>query len=134
MTVRAEGLDETRRVVSRLPDDLQTAADASLGRFVTGEISRIRGRAGRVSRQAALAARSVTGQGRTIIGANGAGVAAAIFYGAEFGGRRRRTTQQFQPFRGQRGYFMFPQLAADEDRLDKAGLEAADKIIDEWED
>jgi hypothetical protein len=34
--------------------------------------------------------------------------AGSIFFGAEFGGRRRPTTQQFRPHRGTRGYFFYP--------------------------
>lgn len=33
-------------------------------------------------------------------------------WGAEFGGRRRPTTQQFQPFLGRQGYFLYPTVEA----------------------
>lgn len=35
-----------------------------------------------------------------------------IFFGAEFGGRRRPTTQQFLPHRGRTGYFLYPTARA----------------------
>ena len=33
-----------------------------------------------------------------------------IFYGVEFGGRRRSTTRQFPPHRGRKGYVLFPTI------------------------
>jgi len=33
-----------------------------------------------------------------------------IFYGVEFGGRRRPTTRQFPPHRGRKGYVLFPTI------------------------
>lgn len=132
MTASWEGLDQTLDLLGRLPGDLQAAADEELVRFVSDQVGRVKARAGRVGRQQALAARSVRPEDRTLVGAAGSGTPAAIFYGAEFGGQRRSTTRQFKPFRGDQGYFMFPQVRDDEGRLIEAGFLAADEIQQEW--
>lgn len=52
--------------------------------------------------------------------------------GAEFGGRGRPTTQQFQPHRGtENGYFLYPTLRASEDQTDEAYVEALDEAFKE---
>lgn len=132
MTASWQGLDQTLDLLERLPGDLQDAADDELARFVQDQAPRVKARAARVGRQQALAARSVRAEGRFLVGAAGGGVAAAIFYGAEFGGRRRPTTHQFQPFRGGTGYFLYPQVRDDEPRLVEAADRAMDEIEQEW--
>lgn len=67
-----------------------------------------------------------------MVGAAGTGVPAAIFYGAEFGGQRRPTTQQFKPFRGQQGYFMYPTIRDDDDRMVDAFDTALEAVEREW--
>lgn len=52
--------------------------------------------------------------------------------GAEFGGGRRATTQQFQPWRGTgagAGYAVYPSIRRDEDRIQLEYLKGADALI-----
>jgi hypothetical protein len=55
-----------------------------------------------------------------------------IMWGAEFGGRRRSTTQQFLPWRGSgsgAGYFLWPTVRAMEDQIQDRYSEALDDAL-----
>lgn len=49
--------------------------------------------------------------------------------GAEFGGGRRPTTQQFKPWLGHTGYFLFPTIRSDGDRINETYRAALDEVI-----
>lgn len=54
--------------------------------------------------------------------------------GAEFGGRGRPTTQQFQPWRGSgsgSGYFLFPTIRRDSEQINATYRAALDAVIRE---
>ncbi len=51
--------------------------------------------------------------------------------GAEFGGGRRPTTQQFRPWLGHTGYFLFPTIRRDAERINTTYRAALDAIIKE---
>lgn len=50
-----------------------------------------------------------------------------VFFGSEFGGGGKPTTHQFNPHKGTEGYWFFPTLRADEDRM----LDAYAAVLDE---
>lgn len=58
-----------------------------------------------------------------------------VFFGAEFGGRARRSTNQFNPYvqsptgRGGRGYFFFPTVRRDAQKIADQYLDAIDVIL-----
>ena len=52
-----------------------------------------------------------------------------VMWGAEFGGRGRPTTQQFQPHLGTRGYFLWPTVRARSDDTQKRYSEALDEAL-----
>ena len=60
---------------------------------------------------------------------------ADVFFGAEFGGRARRSTNQFNPYvksptgRGGRGYFFFPTVRKDAQKIADQYLDAIDAIL-----
>lgn len=56
-----------------------------------------------------------------------------IFYGSEFGGQGRPTTQQFLPHRGKRGYWLYPTARAMSHRNFKLWWEAVDKAMKTWD-
>lgn len=130
--VEIDGLAETLRVLDRLPDLVDRLARDAGEASARDEVPRIKGRAARTGRVQALAARSVRAEGSQLVGAAGGGVPAAIFYGAEFGGGNKPTTRQFDPFRGQRGYWFWPQLRDDEGRLVENFATALDDLEQEW--
>ncbi|MFV0446390.1 MAG: hypothetical protein ACK5Q5_22685 [Planctomycetaceae bacterium] len=103
------------------------------------EAGRIRGRASTAQQRAvapSVRARSdrfpaiIAGGARRAV--SGGGRVSEVFFGAEFGGRGRKTTQQFQPHRGTRGYFVYPTFRADEDRMMKRWEQAVKAIEREW--
>lgn len=56
-----------------------------------------------------------------------------IFFGAEFGGQRRPTTMQFQPHRGQRGYFLYPTARANGRKNAEMWIKAVDDAMKSWD-
>jgi hypothetical protein len=52
-----------------------------------------------------------------------------VIWGAEFGGRGRPTTQQFQPHRGTRGYFLWPTVRERSDDTQERYSEALDTAL-----
>lgn len=59
--------------------------------------------------------------------------AADIFYGAEFGGRRRPTTQQFLEHKGRIGYFLYPTARARGRKYADLWDAAVDKAMKSWD-
>jgi len=55
-----------------------------------------------------------------------------IFFGAEFGGQARKTTMQFRPHKGREGYFFYPQLRQDSDRMVERWLGVVRAVEREW--
>jgi hypothetical protein len=49
--------------------------------------------------------------------------------GAEFGGRRRPTTQQFKPWLGHEGYALFPTIRQSREETIEDYLKALDEIL-----
>jgi len=56
-----------------------------------------------------------------------------IFYGAEFGGRKRPTTMQFLEHRGKRGYFLYPTARANGRKYSELWAGAVDKAFKQWD-
>ena len=56
-----------------------------------------------------------------------------IFYGAEFGGQGRSTTQQFSPHRGKLGYFLYPTARSMARANTEKWAEAVDKAFRDWD-
>lgn len=56
-----------------------------------------------------------------------------VFYGAEFGGRRRPTTMQFQPHLGQQGYFLYPTARQRGRKYAEMWAGAVDKAFRDWD-
>jgi hypothetical protein len=58
---------------------------------------------------------------------------AGMFAGSEFGGGMRPTTRQFPPYRGKRGYFLYPAMRANANTLNKLWQEALDDSMKPWD-
>jgi hypothetical protein len=54
-----------------------------------------------------------------------------VFFGAEFGGGARPTTQQFLRHRGQSGYFFWPTVRKRKNQIAKEYLDGIDKVVRE---
>lgn len=131
--VRVQGLNELNRALRELGGrELQkelketglgvareVADDARAGAFALGSV-------------AAKAAPSVNAAARfTGAGVSIGGAAYPFAGGAEFGGGRRPTTQQFEPWRGNgsnAGYFVYPAIRENADTIAEGYLGAVEDV------
>lgn len=60
--------------------------------------------------------------------------AGELFFGAEFGGRKRPTTQQFRPHKGKTGYWFWPTIRRDSDQIGSRWLEAIEAVEREFQE
>lgn len=128
--VRIEGLAEfqreLRQVSSDLPKELK-AANLLAAQFVA---TRARGRAeglGSVAAKTAPSIKAAAEQRRAKVALGGGAFPFAM--GAEFGGKGRPTTQQFQPHRGTQGYFLYPTIRSSRDEFVEVIARAIDQLM-----
>lgn len=66
-------------------------------------------------------------------GVSGGATAGQLFFGTEFGGRARPTTQQFPPHTGRTGRFFYPELRSSGRQLADAWFDmVADELEQTW--
>lgn len=131
--VDVEGLAELSKDLRALDKNLARelrAANKSVAGFVASD-----------ARAAALSLGGVAAHSAPSVkpaaGGDWAGVALGndsypMAAGAEFGGQRRPTTQQFQPWRGSdssAGYFLYPSIRNDSDRIETEYTAALDEVL-----
>lgn len=129
-TVNVDGLAELSRALKNLedPKTLQRelrAANKEAADYVTDK-SRSRGQS-----QGSTAA-MIAAQIRASAGAQSAGVSLGrhpAAAGAEFGGQKRPTTQQFRPHLGRTGYFVYPTIRDSAEEIVEPYEEAIDRLI-----
>jgi len=132
------GMRQLLRALSKIPKDLQNdVRDAS--QAIANDLAS----AGRNAAQTPLQVLAATGlkakRDRVPVVTSGRGAirpgvrATDIWYGAEFGGAQRPTTQQFPPHKGRRGYFFYPTARAHGDRYADLWADAVDKAFKEWD-
>lgn len=155
--VEIEGLPSMWKRLNALPKTAQQEMRDAAMAIADDEASRIRAAAAADSNQAAAIAKfikarrdrvpAISAGGTRKAGVSGGAKAGEIFFGAEFGGRHpkkrtsqtksgrfvmRRTTMQFRPHLGREGYFFFPTLRADQDRMLARYEQALAAIEREW--
>lgn len=141
-SIEVEGLRPLLSAMNKLPKDMNGRLRDASQEIATDEAAAIQA-AGRSSdAQSRLVAPTVrarrdrvpaiVGGGAKRLAAEGRPKAMVIFFGAEFGGRKRKTTQQFRPHKGKQGYWFWPTLRRDEDRMVGTWLDAVDGVLDEW--
>lgn len=54
------------------------------------------------------------------------------FFGAEFGGGGRPSTNQFPPYQGKRGYFLYPAARANKAGFEKIWTAGVDESMKAW--
>jgi hypothetical protein len=126
--VNVEGLAELRRALKAVSADAPkelSAAGKEVAQFVADDARSAAAALGGVAAKVApsITARASAGGGAVSLG----GTAYPMALGAEFGGRGRPTTQQFQPHKGRTGYMVYPTIRANADRIES---EYADKLDD----
>lgn len=131
ITIELEGYEEAvKRIASMGPRIEKVMVENIQRREVPQTVQRMKGHASTAHMRAAAATVRIerNGDGATIRGGGSGGLGGVVFAGAEFGGRkrrrtyamrrrgtafvmhRRRTTMQFLPHLGKRGYFFWPSV------------------------
>ena len=126
--VNVEGLAELRRALKAVSADAPkelSAAGKEVASFVAEDARGAASALGGVAAHVAPSIRAAASGGGGAISLGGTAYPMAA--GAEFGGRGRPTTQQFEPHLGRTGYFVYPTIRRDADRIES---EFADKLDD----
>lgn len=139
ISYEVEGLRALLRALNKIPKDLQNEIRDASTEIATELVSGARNAAHTPLTQMVASGLKVKRDRipvvRTGVGKVGSGGARMpdVFYGAEFGGRKRPTTQQFLPHRGQRGYFLYPTARANGKRYFTLWADAVDKAFKQWD-
>jgi hypothetical protein len=132
--VNVEGLAELRRALKAVSADAPkelNAASKEVASFVADDA---RSAAAGLGGVAAKVAPSISPSGTARGGAiNLGGASYPMALGAEFGGRGRPTTQQFQPHLGRTGYFVYPTIRRDGDRIESEFSEKLDDLMRKYD-
>ncbi|HUF98856.1 MAG TPA: hypothetical protein VMM60_12075 [Ilumatobacter sp.] len=114
--INVEGLAELRKALKELdagfPKELRKA-NKSVADFVASDAKSAAYSIGSTAAHVAPSIKASAGQLSAGVALSGEAAA-----GAEFGGRGRPTTQQFQPHRGTQGYFVYPTIRRNMDRIE----------------
>lgn len=132
--VNIEGLAELRKALKQVsdaaPKELAQAGKATAS-FVADHA---RGRAEGLGGVAAHVAPSIRPSGTQRGGAiTFGGSSYPMAAGAEFGGRGRPTTQQFQPHLGRTGYFIYPTIREDAEQIEEHFSDAIDHLMRKYD-
>lgn len=132
--VNVEGLAKLRRALKAVSADAPkelNAASKEVAAFVADDA---RSAAAGLGGVAAKVAPSISPSGTARGGAiNLGGASYPMALGAEFGGRGRPTTQQFQPHLGRTGYFVYPTIRRDADRIESEFSEKLDDLMRKYD-
>lgn len=123
--VNADELDalsrDMRRARAALPEAIDKASEEAARLVADGA----RARASSIGSTAGHVAPSIQADGSTV-GMDGSAYPMAA--GAEFGGRGRPTTQQFQPYNAD-GYFLYPTVRDEEEQIEATYAGAIGDLI-----
>lgn len=132
--VSVEGLADLRKALKAVSDQAPkelNAASKEVASFVAADA---RGAAEGLGGVAAHVAPSIGAVGNARGGAVSLGGAAyPMAEGAEFGGQGRPTTQQFRPHLGRTGYFVYPTIRRDGDRIESTFSELLDDLMRKYD-
>lgn len=111
-SIQVQGLREFQAALKalddRLPRELAQANYEAADHVVAREASRRARSLGGVAGKAAASIKAAKQQRAAAVSIGGPQFPFAL--GAEFGGQRRPTTQQFKPWKGHEGYFLWPAI------------------------
>ncbi len=124
-----EGLDETMAKFRALPSDVKKAADdqvRAVAKFVASEAT-----SAASTKAEHKAATTIKAQKASVtLGGGGKNNrAGSMALGTEFGGRGRKTTQQFRPHRGRDGYFFWPSIRANSSTIKQMWDDLVDEAL-----
>lgn len=136
--VKVEGMRELLRALSKIDKDLQADVRDASGQIANDQVNAAKNAASTPLQSLAASGLKVK-RDRVPVIRVGKGMVKPgvremdIFYGAEFGGRRRNTTQQFLEHRGTRGYFFYPTARARGKHYATLWADAVDNAFREWD-
>lgn len=123
--IRSEDLKRLRRDLKQLPDEAKDELNSeihSLADDIAGEARSNALGLGGVAAKSAPSVKATSARRSALTAGIGLGGNSAPWAGgAEFGGQRRPTTQQFKPWRGSgetTGYFLYPAIRANSDDIE----------------
>lgn len=132
-SIQVEGLTELQRALKELGGDLPKGLQQANKKVATTVADAARGNAagaGGVLAHIAPSIKPSAGQKSASVGLGGP--AYPMAGGAEFGGRARPTTQQFQPWRGNgssAGYALYPAIRSEAPRIEPEYRKALEDLI-----
>ena len=124
-----KGIPELARAVTKIEKNFDVDFKGAAAQVARDVVAGARQRA--ASRQQQLAASTLNAGVRGSAGTVTSN--SPIFPGAEFGGGMRSTTRQFPPYRGKRGYFLYPSIRSNAARLNKIWDGALQDAMDPWD-
>ena len=141
--VKIEGLDETLRAFNKYGKDANRELRQAAGDHVDRIIGMLNTAAANAGKGAALCSGSVkrksdrvpaltAGGSSKVKSSTGKVTAGDVFFGYEFGGGARPTTQQFPPWLGRTGYWFWPLLRREMPALRRAYLKTLDELATKW--
>jgi hypothetical protein len=141
--VQVEGLNETLRAFNKYGKDANRELRQAAGQHVDRIVGMLNTAAANAGKGAGLSAGSVkrksdrvpaltAGGSRKVRSSTGKVTAGDVFFGYEFGGGARPTTQQFPPWLGKTGYWFWPLLRREMPALRRAYLATLDELAAKW--
>ena len=132
--VNVEGLSELRRALKQVSDQAPKELNAASKKVAEFVASDARGAAEGLGGVAAHVAPSIGAVGNSRGGGVSLGGASyPMAEGAEVGGRGRPTTQQFQPHLGRTGYFVYPTIRRDSERIESTFSELLGDLLRKYD-
>jgi hypothetical protein len=157
VTVKVEGLDETLRAFNKYGKDANRELRQAAGAHVDRIVDMLHTAAANSGKGAALSSGSVRRKSDRVPALVAGGsvrvrpsrsstrsfktrpkklsnkvTAGDVFFGYEFGGGARPTTQQFPPWLGKTGYWFWPLIRREMPALRRAYMKTLDELADKW--
>lgn len=150
VTVRLDGLRETLDAFRHLPDDASKELRDRSVKLAETIAEKVRAAGKSEGRQAAAVAATVRPARDRVPAVQAGGTrrlgrrrapAFGLLFGSEFGMNRRSgwyaaprfegtgRYSQYKPHRGQRGYWFFPTVEGEQDRINREWTQAADAVV-----
>lgn len=129
--VGAEGLNKLNRDLKAISKDAQGQLRKANVDVAEKEGQRAAAAARSLGGVAAHVAPSIKGGGSTTWAGIKFGSGHPEAMGAEFGGQRRPTTQQFKPWLGHTGYAIYPTIRRDNELITETWADAIEKLMKE---
>jgi hypothetical protein len=126
-----EGLNQLNRDLRAIGKEAQGELKKANVSVATKEGTRAQQAAFGLGGVAAHAAPSIKGGGSTTWAGIKFGSGHPEAMGAEFGGGRRPTTQQFKPWLGHTGYAIYPTIRRDNEEITSTWFEAIENLMKE---